>query len=801
MIKLEQLLVEGGLSFQAQTIFPLADQGLTKLVGLNQDEFAGSSNGSGKSSISDLLTHIIFATTAKGLKKNEIVCDLSPTGFYGRLDFNTGSHNYQIHQSRQHKDHGTSVKLVEDGVDKKIKGINETQEAARLAVGLTLDEWLATTYMGQKHKHIFVRPNENDAKKKLLARVFNLQYQQFQAAAEAKLKAVKEALLTLKGSITASKKDLEERLAKYAKTPEQYGAEIASIELEIGRLNRSTAELRADVRAYELARVSQDRKDQQAKVVEAALINAGLWGGSVPSSATFRDQILEADAEILKMEASLKEYRDTVRTLQTRDQLKAAFHAIDQSTPEGCKVPLDLNQSHQITQQLAQLKAIQPQWFADRATAIERLASLTEDYDQLITDGSAELAKLTGEIARVTAEQAGASKLLVGASQGTCSSCGQSIPVELVQKYQQTVEALQAELADLNAKAQHLRTVGGLHAQCKQAKKQLQDALVVYGQHLDGWTPESLQAELGRVEAEVAQNQNHNAAYLAWNGAKQHYDAYADFESYAASTYEAAVVTQEGELAKVRAKRDINQSLKSSVEAYEIIVVPPAKVVDTLQVNGQVTQQTEDATRLGEQKVSLEKELEVLNDILAQIAATKDKEAEILVLERKEAINSSLVYTFGPKGLLVERLETICDYMNDRCNAALSKIMRDNVQLKFYMDEDSIDLDIMMNGKTRGVANLSGGEENKVGLACLLGLRSLIPDTHQVNVLIADEIDASWDDYVRAEMVELYQEMLRNTSLDTILVVTHSVPTRELPVWQTTWNVTKRDGVSTLEIQ
>lgn len=70
-----------------------------------------------------------------------------------------------------------------------------------------------------------------------------------------------------------------------------------------------------------------------------------------------------------------------------------------------------------------------------------------------------------------------------------------------------------------------------------------------------------------------------------------------------------------------------------------------------------------------------------------------------------------------------------------------------------------------------------------------------------MNILVADEIDASWDDYVRAEMVELYQEMLRNTSLETILVTTHSMPTRELPVWNTTWNITKQDAISTLEIQ
>jgi DNA repair exonuclease SbcCD ATPase subunit len=260
MIKLEQLTVEGGLSFQARTTFPLADLGLTKVVGLNQDEFLGSSNGSGKSSISDLLTHVIFATTAKGLKKNEVVCDLAPTGFYGQLDFKNGDQAHRILQSRLHADYGTGVKMFDivDGVakDRKIKGINEAQEAARQSIGLTLDEWLATTYMSQKAKHIFVRPNENDAKKKLLARVFNLHYQQFQEAAEAKLKTVKEALLALKGSLTSSKKDLEERLSKYGQTVDEYNEVIKAHTTAIEFLVTSSRELRDKVSAYEQAQAA-----------------------------------------------------------------------------------------------------------------------------------------------------------------------------------------------------------------------------------------------------------------------------------------------------------------------------------------------------------------------------------------------------------------------------------------------------------------------------------------------------------------------------------------------------------------
>ena len=64
MIYLRNLDIEGGLCYNKVSL-PLANQGMTLLVGNNSDELAGSSNGAGKTSTFEILTHILFSYPPK----------------------------------------------------------------------------------------------------------------------------------------------------------------------------------------------------------------------------------------------------------------------------------------------------------------------------------------------------------------------------------------------------------------------------------------------------------------------------------------------------------------------------------------------------------------------------------------------------------------------------------------------------------------------------------------------------------------------------------------------------------------
>jgi DNA repair exonuclease SbcCD ATPase subunit len=149
---------------------------------------------------------------------------------------------------------------------------------------------------------------------------------------------------------------------------------------------------------------------------------------------------------------------------------------------------------------------------------------------------------------------------------------------------------------------------------------------------------------------------------------------------------------------------------------------------------------------------------------------------------------------------VVSRLEIICKHLTEKVNFFLSKIMRDDIRLRFYMDEDAIDLEVLFNNKIRSVGNLSGGEEAKVGLSCMLGLRSLVPDRYQTNCLFLDEPDSGWDERVRMELYEILENTLSTTQLESIFLITHSPALQELQSWNSVWTCTKKNGLSSVEV-
>jgi DNA repair exonuclease SbcCD ATPase subunit len=210
---------------------------------------------------------------------------------------------------------------------------------------------------------------------------------------------------------------------------------------------------------------------------------------------------------------------------------------------------------------------------------------------------------------------------------------------------------------------------------------------------------------------------------------------------------------------------------------------------------------TSDRDSVGNEWSILNRDFEYFKDFSKQLEVILRNEEEIDVLERKEQIYNSLIYSFGPKGLIVSRLDIICKYLTEKANFYISRILKEDVRLQFLMDDASLDLNITFKGKERGVANLSGGENGKIGLACMLGLRSLLPAEYQTNLLILDEPEANWDDRVRHELVNMLESLLSSTNLDSIFMISHSTSVQDLQVWDTRLHCVKENGISSLEIR
>ena len=281
----------------------------------------------------------------------------------------------------------------------------------------------------------------------------------------------------------------------------------------------------------------------------------------------------------------------------------------------------------------------------------------------------------------------------------------------------------------------------------------------------------------------------------AYDKAQPFFDVEGDILTYHTSKtqVEASVAQYTGFIAK-------SSQVLATIKKYSELPVVKEVKLDELKTKGQLASLQEDKQTLAVDIALMKKELEELLTAQKELEGIKGKEKEITVLEESEQIYGGLSYAFGPKGLIVSRLEVICKHLTEQVNFFLSRIMKDNISLKFVMENDSIDLDIMMNGKSRGIGNLSGGEVAKVGLACMFGLRNLLPDKFQSNILILDEAEANFDDRVRYELVDILENMLATTQLDSIFMISHSPALQELQNWNTLWSCTKTAGISNIEV-
>ena len=386
---------------------------------------------------------------------------------------------------------------------------------------------------------------------------------------------------------------------------------------------------------------------------------------------------------------------------------------------------------------------------------------------------------------------------------GSCPVCNQQVSDTLLQSISKEIETYTSEM---KAWADHVETLSKQLKVAKDAQNKFNDVTRQYElakskikPEEEHFTAEQWLASLEEMSIKQKQLETTIKEYAeykkAYDKAQPFFDVEGDILTYHTSKtqVEASVAQYTGFIAK-------SSQVLATIKKYSELTVVKEVKLDELKTKGQLASLQEDKQTLAVDIALMKKELEELLTAQKELEGIKGKEKEITVLEESEQIYGGLSYAFGPKGLIVSRLEVICRHLTEQVNFFLSRIMKDNISLKFVMENDSIDLDIMMNGKSRGIGNLSGGEVAKVGLACMFGLRNLLPDKFQSNILILDEAEANFDDRVRYELVDILENMLATTQLDSIFMISHSPALQELQNWNTLWSCTKTAGISNIEV-
>lgn len=804
MIYFRNLDIEGGLCYNKVSL-PLANQGMTLLVGSNTDELAGSSNGAGKTSTFEILTHILFATTAKGLKKNAIVNDVTKTGYHGFISANVNGVELVAHQSRDHNKHGTANWLVRDGKDLKIKGLNESQTAITSAFGLTLQDWYSSVYFSQRDSHLFIRTADNDLKKAMLARIFSLNYTAYQEEAKARLEKTKTALLQLKTSLGTSKSQLEIQLATMKHDEPGYLAELERLEEKNKNLDERIADMQTKLDEYNAAKVNKATKDNYEKVIQDQLTEMSIWQGSIPSHKDFGVYVGQAEDQLNLLKGQLSQVNQYINQLQNRDEALAEYEPFSKKKfPDS--VDQHIKENETLKNQLHEKKSRlgDGSIFGKVKELEETIAELKSAFSEEKTN------ELNNNIKQYTDAVSGRKALIKEKNnqyeqikQGSCPVCNQKVSETLLQNISKEIETYTGEIKAwtdyLETLSKELKTTKDLQNKFNAATQQYELIKSKIKTEEEGLTAEEWLASLEimstrqkELEIIIKEYTDYKKAY---DKALPFFDLQGDVLTYQTSKtqIEAGITQYTGFIAK-------SSQVLATIKKYSELPVVKEIKLDELKTKGQLASLQGDKQTLAVDIALMNKELEELRTAEKELAGIKGKEKEITVLEESEQIYNGLSYAFGPKGLIVSRLNVICRHLTEQVNFFLSRIMKDNISLKFIMENDSIDLDIVMNGKSRGIGNLSGGEVAKVGLACMFGLRNLLPDKFQSNILILDEAEANFDDRVRYELVEILENMLATTQLDSIFMISHSPALQELQNWNTLWSCTKAAGISNIEV-
>ncbi len=171
MLELKSFNVENGGCITSANV-PLQNQGLTLIHGVNHDE--GGSNGAGKSFLLELLAYTLTGKTGRGGVKNDLLNGKESKNFHTSLEFARDGNDYRVEHYRAHKEHGTCIKLFENGVNiSPTTRLDDVQALALAKSGFKATEFFGQAYLCQSYTHALVNGTPAE-KKKYLSMYFGL---------------------------------------------------------------------------------------------------------------------------------------------------------------------------------------------------------------------------------------------------------------------------------------------------------------------------------------------------------------------------------------------------------------------------------------------------------------------------------------------------------------------------------------------------------------------------------------------------------------------------------------------------
>lgn len=142
----------------------------------------------------------------------------------------------------------------------------------------------------------------------------------------------------------------------------------------------------------------------------------------------------------------------------------------------------------------------------------------------------------------------------------------------------------------------------------------------------------------------------------------------------------------------------------------------------------------------------------------------------LVAIEDKAFTLSTLAKAFSTTGLVAYKIENLSKDLENLSNNYLSDMSDGRFQISFQMsDSDKLNVIITDYGADVKMTALSTGERNRVNIAVLLAIRTLMQGISdaRINLLFLDETISTLDPKGKEKLIEV---LLEEENLNTILV-------------------------------
>ena len=155
-----------------------------------------------------------------------------------------------------------------------------------------------------------------------------------------------------------------------------------------------------------------------------------------------------------------------------------------------------------------------------------------------------------------------------------------------------------------------------------------------------------------------------------------------------------------------------------------------------------------------------------LNEYKDQLKELQDTEAENDNVSTKLNI---IKKAFSTNGLLSYKLEHLSKDLEDQINIYLAELSKGRFQLSFTIVGEKLNVEIIDDGRSIGIEELSAGELARVNTSTLLAIRKLMAaiSSTKINILFLDEITGVLDDEGKEVLIDI---LSAETELNTFLV-------------------------------